>query len=448
MGERKAIRQRIVLSNTNALEVSGLQDWSADNCVDEATVGHVVGLSGSVVDGLRATGSFKACQGWGLFRRPACLVRRTSLEVARACGGAEREAETVRRLVVGARGAGKSVWLLQAQAVAFMMGWVVIHIPEGTSIEPPPSLSSHPYDDDNPKTNTRSTIARDMTNATTAYTPLPGTKPPQYSQPDYGAALLSRIARANEPVLSSLTLTLDHSNLPLPLQPDTTLHRLAELGAQDPTTSHRVFQALWAELTTPNTSTKGSKRPPIMLTLDGLAHASRQSAYLRPDMHHIHAHDLALLGHFMAYLSGAKGLPNGGAVIAADSLSNRPVTRTVDLAVRQSEERSAAMLPPPGLDDSEDHDGQTSMTKEQPLYDPASPYTRIDERVLKALRGVPVVRLAGFSKDEARAVLEYYARSGMLRARVTDGLVGERWALSGGGVVGELERATVGAGVL
>ena len=52
-------------------------------------------------------------------------------------------------------------------------------------------------------------------------------------------------------------------------------------------------------------------------------------------------------------------------------------------------------------------------------------------------------RLKGLSKDEARGLMEYWAKSGILRQTVSESLVGEKWSLSGGGVVGELERGCV-----
>lgn len=129
IGERKAIRQRVVLSNTNALEVQDMQDWQLSNCTNGGLLGKVIGIPGEIVDGLRALGTFKPSQGWGLFRRPASLIRLETLELAKAMQDVNEQ--TLRQIVVGARGVGKSVWLLQAQAVALMKGWVVIHIPEG-----------------------------------------------------------------------------------------------------------------------------------------------------------------------------------------------------------------------------------------------------------------------------------------------------------------------------
>ncbi|KAI7009623.1 hypothetical protein KC355_g6476, partial [Hortaea werneckii] len=84
-----------------------------------------------------------------------------------------------------------------------------------------------------------------------------------------------------------------------------------------------------------------------------------------------------------------------------------------------------------------------------------NPYLPIDSRVAETMKpsagdkgavdGTPVQKLAGLSKAEARGMMEYYAQSGMLRQTVTEGLVSERWSLSGEGVVGELEKGSVRA---
>lgn len=79
------------------------------------------------------------------------------------------------------------------------------------------------------------------------------------------------------------------------------------------------------------------------------------------------------------------------------------------------------------------------------------PFRKYDERVLgvfnrssPAVGGlVEVQRIGGVGKEEARSLMEYWAKSGVCRQRVDEGFVGEKWSLSGGGVVGELERAVV-----
>ena len=130
IGERRALRKRVVLSNTNALEVQGLRDVNTEDLLDERSKGQVLGIPGQLVDQLRAVEAFKVAQGWGMYRRPAMLMREETLEYAKMMEGVGKE--TVRRVIVGERGSGKTTMLLQAMTMAFLKGWVVINIPEGT----------------------------------------------------------------------------------------------------------------------------------------------------------------------------------------------------------------------------------------------------------------------------------------------------------------------------
>lgn len=109
-GERKALRKRIVLSNTNALEVE-LEDLGMSNVSSEGLAGKVVGLSGSTVDSLRASEAFKITQGWNLFRRPAILVREESVICAKVLEEAGAEKKTERLVVDGGRVSGKSLMI-------------------------------------------------------------------------------------------------------------------------------------------------------------------------------------------------------------------------------------------------------------------------------------------------------------------------------------------------
>jgi small subunit ribosomal protein S29 len=143
VGERKALRQRIVLSNTNALEVSGLQDLTVENMVDSRLRGQVLGLPVPLLDRLRAVQAFRPPQGWSLFRRPTTLVRRETLELARLVekiSGCEEKGKTITKIITGGRGTGKTVYLLQAITMAFLKNWVVITVPEGNlpTGSPPP----------------------------------------------------------------------------------------------------------------------------------------------------------------------------------------------------------------------------------------------------------------------------------------------------------------------
>ena len=136
IGERKSLRKRIVLSNTNALEVQGMQDLNVRNMADEAQIGRVLGLNGELLDKLRDVKAFKPTQNWNMFRKPGTLIRRESVELARTvqdvkAGHAEERPRTVRRIVAGEKSTGKSLMLLQAMSMAFLNNWVVISVPEG-----------------------------------------------------------------------------------------------------------------------------------------------------------------------------------------------------------------------------------------------------------------------------------------------------------------------------
>ncbi|KAL8895161.1 MAG: hypothetical protein Q9192_003804 [Flavoplaca navasiana] len=396
-GERRALRKRIVLSNVNALEVQGLQNMDVENMFDRRLEGQVLRLPGPIVDQLRAVEAFKPTQSWGLFQSPGTLMRRETVDMGKMIAEmSEQEGlrKTVRRVLVGEKGSGKSMILLQAMTMAFLKGWTVINLPE----------------------------AQDITIGHTPYQPLPSSSPTSYIQPAYLANLLRTLPIAN-PHLSTLQFTQPSAtDLPIPIPPNISLARLASLGASDPEIAHPIFNLLITDLLSPG-------RPPIFLGLDGLAHAMQPgTGYTAPNLKPIHPHDLMILDWYLNFLSGKQKLPNGGIVMAATSQSNAPKVPSLDLALSDLEGPITTRA------------GQVIPKKER------NPFVRYDERVLNILqkeKGVQVQRLQGLIKEEARGLMEYWAKSGMVRERVSEGFVGEKWAISGGGVVGELERAVV-----
>ncbi|KAL8780932.1 MAG: hypothetical protein Q9213_006243 [Squamulea squamosa] len=397
-GERKALRKRIVLSNVNALEVPEMQDISGENMYDRRIEGQVLGLPGPIVDQLRAVEAFKTTQSWGLFRSPGTLMRRETVDMGKLIADMSEEQgsrKTVRRVLVGERGSGKSMMMLQAMTMAFLKGWTVINLPE----------------------------AQDITIGHTPYQPLPSSSPPSYIQPAYLSNLLRNLPTAN-PHLANLQFTQSpaSSDLPVPITPNISLAQLASLGASDPEIAHPIFNLLITDLLSPG-------RPPVFFGLDGLAHAMQPgTGYTAPNLKPIHPHELMFLKWYFNFLSGDQRLPNGGIVMAATSQSNAPRVPSLDLALSELEGPITTRA------------GQTIPQKER------NPFIRYDERVLQTLRkdrGVQVQRLQGLGKEEARGLMEYWAKSGMVRERVSEGFVSEKWAVSGGGVVGELERAVV-----
>ena len=262
-------------------------------------------------------------------------------------------------------------------------------------------------------------------------------------------------------------------------------------------------------MTSPTQSAE--RRPPLLFAFDGLAHAMRDSKYLDADVQPIHAHDLALVNHFVSFMSGKRKLNNGGMILGTDSQSNRPSVPAFDFAI----ERNAAIadahpqIAPPlagqegqGTQIARGQEAESAQkqqgskqTKQGPIPDthksantglttrekaretaltksprkhpgqprppdprfptrqldrfPSpqipewNPHVRVDQRVLAAMEGVSVREIRGLSREEARGIMEYYARSGMLRQRISEGFVQEKWTLAGGGIVGELERGSL-----
>jgi small subunit ribosomal protein S29 len=235
-----------------------------------------------------------------------------------------------------------------------------------------------------------------------------------YTQNVYTASWLSQISRANADLLSGLELTQSPSqSLPNPLPASsTTVQHLADLGARDPEVAWPVFQAVWRELTAPG-------RPPVLLALDGLVHAMTRSAYRDPSFAPIHAHDLAVVAHFVDHLAGRRPLPNGGLVLAATSSVNPVPSQALSLALARKADALA---------------GAPADARE------VDPFVEHDERAAAALRQPDLVALPGLNHSHAMNLLEYWAKSGLLRATVDSKLVAEKWVVAGHGIVGELER--------
>lgn len=254
-----------------------------------------------------------------------------------------------------------------------------------------------------------------MTTACTEYAAIPGTDPVQWMQPNYALKMIQAIRKSNEHILSKLTVVKSHDNLINPVAQGSTVLALADT-AREADGAWAIFQALWSELTV-----KGEGRPPFLFALDGLSHIMKISDYRSPAFELIHSHDLAIVGSFVDMLSGRTALPNGGAVIAAMSGNNSPRSPSVKLAlVQRLAEQEGADVPP---------------------RDPFS--RKYDERVDAALKSVEVLKVNAISKTDARALMEYWAASGLLRQRVDELSVTEKWTLGGNGVLGEMERAAL-----
>lgn len=134
--EKMFVRKRIVLSNNNAVEVQGIQNMTSESIADKESHGQIFSLLGNIVDRLRAVEAFKSSQNWHLYRKPCTLIRRETLEYGgfiQEIGMGNAIRKTIRRVLVGERGDGKSIILLQVMAMAFLKNWIVINLPDGNS---------------------------------------------------------------------------------------------------------------------------------------------------------------------------------------------------------------------------------------------------------------------------------------------------------------------------
>jgi small subunit ribosomal protein S29 len=317
--------------------------------------------------------------------------------------------------------------LLQAMTHAYLNNWIVIHVPEGAL-----SLLSH-HRVWRRKTNRPP--AQELTTACTDYAPIPGTEPVQYMQPVYVLKLIQTIKKANEKVLSKLTTLSAHPELSQNIPANTSLLTLCNV-AKEADAAWPVFQALWNELT----NRSAGNRPPILLSLDGLAHVMKMSDYRAPPYDLIHSHDLALVKLFTDVLGGAVQFPGGGAVVAATSRNNAPRSPSMELALAQREAEQRAKAAAAVTTEGAAAKAAAAVV-EAPKKDPF--FRGYDERVEAVLRSVEVLRLKGVDKLEARALMEYWAASGMLRATVDEKAVTEKWTLAGSGILGEMERAAL-----
>ncbi|KIW94454.1 uncharacterized protein Z519_04430 [Cladophialophora bantiana CBS 173.52] len=406
VGERRAQRHRIVLSNTNALPVSDIETWSKENMVDEKSVGKMMALDGELLDQLRDSGAFKTTQNWGLFRRPATLIREETHQIARDIENVKQGGENkklVKHLVIGERASGKSVLVLQAMSMAYMNNWIVLNVPE----------------------------AQAFVNNTSSYAPLrhgEDESEHMYIQPHLTQLLLTRTATSNESVLKSLRLNHTHPKA-LSLKNNSTLLELVQKGAGDHHLSWQAWQAFYKELTEPGQN----GRPPVLVTADGIDHWMGPTAYRDSEHKILHSHQFMLVKQFINLLfsgdtSSASPFVNGGMVLYSTSGSNTPNYPTFNLILSQMRALQ-----------------RHSISPTHPEFPLPKPYSKPDPRILAlsepATRGdLNLLELRGLSKSESRAYLEYFAKSGLLHKRITEGLVSEMRGLSGGGVVGELAK--------
>lgn len=247
---------------------------------------------------------------------------------------------------------------------------------------------------------------------------------------DATAEWLKTIADANQNILKKMTISKSYPNLGITSGKNLSLYQLVQQGISNPDIAWPVFSALWAELTLPNTPEieKLGYRPPILYSADNISHlfgASEYQSLQGETLQPIHALDLAVPRHFIDHITGTKKLPNGGVVLGATSKSDVVYCPPLEVGVEMAESRSASPDVAVQLDEY------------------WNPLQSIDQRMMDMCLDLDVLTLKGVSKTEAKTLIEYWAYNGLVRQRIADSFVGEQWTISGGGILGELERTVI-----
>jgi len=135
----------------------------------------------------------------------------------------------------------------------------------------------------------------------------------------------------------------------------------------------------------------------VLFTLDNLNQISIPSKYRDPAFNAIHPHDLALPNTFLAYLSGKRSFRTGITLAATSSKCSR--TLALDAALEGR-----------GVD----------------------PYEKLDPRIGPSIEGAQIIQVDSLSKREAKALMDYYSESGIMKAPVDIATFSEKYAVSAG----------------
>jgi small subunit ribosomal protein S29 len=151
------------------------------------------------------------------------------------------------------------------------------------------------------------------------------------------------------------------------------------------------------------------------------------SAYRSADFKFIHGQQFTLIKQFtdLLFSENEKPLVHGGMVLFSTSGSNNPSRPTFDLLVEQIRAQNR---------------GETPGSPSFPMPKPYSPVDTITSHLLSGAKGVEVTEVGALAGEHTKALMQYYASSGLFQMAVTPKTVADLRALTGGGIIGELAK--------
>lgn len=367
----------------NALELSeelpGTKLLDGKNPVQGSEEPQVLKYADETAKALTHFGSFKLAQKNELFKDRATLVRPSSTKAIFDIikKGTSSSSKSNRFCITGSKGVGKSTALAQAQALAIENGYIVVPIPR--SLE----LVSGEYDAVVNKKNKESGI---------------------FQQPMYVKRWMERIAKGNRDLLSTIKISQDYTFETVGSQQklkfvkgESDLYTLLSNRAHNERCD--IVDIVISELASQSSV-------PVLFTLDELnVFAVNQYAKNRDvDNKPIYHGKLQVPNTFLQFLSGEREFKNG-AVIAALAPYKNGETIPVGLGLK---------------------------AQADPYARPAD-YDPILAGKLLANGGVKPLEVGPLSLEETKTLLSYYSNAGVFPEPISEGLVQQKYFLSGNG---------------
>lgn len=231
---------------------------------------------------------------------PASVIRQATLDLAAALNAAKAgSSKDARLLLTGARGAGKSMLMLQAAAYALEAGWIVLYVPQASK----------------------------WLDSSTQYEYNAAAK--AFHQTELSQELLAKLAAVNKAQLAKVTLPEAVTVGWESFAAGTKLADLVALGAKEERLAVAALAAT-VDVLAKQTAV------PVLLAVDELQALFRTSEYRAPDYTRLEPYHLSASALVLDLFTGRKAF-GAGAVLGALSFSNTqcPVSDTLLHALGQ-----------------------------------------------------------------------------------------------------------------
>ncbi|CAB4382711.1 hypothetical protein RhiirA5_396563 [Rhizophagus irregularis] len=208
-------------------------------------------------------------------------------------------------------------------------------------------------------------------NSTSPYMKVESTG--EFIQPTLTMSLLQQIKLVNEPYLRNINLRRGHQ-IHRHVIKDKNTSQLLEIGINDPHSAQEVFEIFLEEI-------GNNQEYPVLLAVDEINAFYTDSKYFDVDDTLLEANRLSLPRTILEYFSGKKDFTYG-AVIGALSQTFKPfISKPLEIALGLTE---------------------------------ASPWKPVSRTILQYTTGLQNFDVKGYSKDEAKAVIDYYYEMSIL----------------------------------